>query len=121
MSGPFVNNHEGECPKAEWFRGCKQPRDPGMPERAWGAYLPGDEPHWQCAVTGEPCREEECPLEAPTDLLCPECFAAGYVARLTYNEVTERYACPECDWQGIEHDRISTWDAMREEKEVEHV
>ena len=119
MSGPFVNNDEGQCPKAEWFRGCKQPRDPGMPERAWGAYLPGDEPHWQCAVTGEPCDPESltCPLWHKTGLWCPECFSEGHIAKLFFHEGTEGLRCARCGWNGEEESRVEAWKELREDWE----
>ncbi len=77
------------CPHAKWNRGCKIPKDPGYPERAWGAYLPGDEPHWECRhkeKRGDPCPGEdewtECPLIVQTDRDCLECLEDGVVSKL---------------------------------------
>ena len=110
MSGPFVNNDEGQCPKAEWFRGCKQPRDPGMPERVWGAYLPGDEPGYNCSVTGNPCAGEvhfsECPRVVRAKKLCPVCFEEGRVAALKVDpeDPALPHWCPQCDnyWEDLQ-------------------
>lgn len=70
----------GECRHGVWFQGHKIPRSNGMPERAWGAYLPGDEPHWRCGHKwrrDDPCPLEwslECPLIQETLCLCPFCL-----------------------------------------------
>ena len=54
---------EPPCPLAYWSSGFKIPRSSGMPERSWGSYLPGDEPHWRCAETEEPCQSDLCPYK----------------------------------------------------------
>ena len=51
------------CHYQYWFEGMRQPRDPGMPERSWGCYLPGDEPGWMCGLLEDSCNESRCPLE----------------------------------------------------------
>lgn len=63
------------CKHLYWFKGCKQPRDLGMPEMMWGNYLPGDEPGYMCSLTGDFCSEdiEDCPLWKPSGKFCPQC------------------------------------------------
>lgn len=94
-----------ECRHAVWFRGHKIPRDPGYPERAWGAYLPGDEPHWQCGhkeKRGDPCPLEwslECPLIQETERLCPFCLADEEQSRVwtAREHLDEPVCCPVCN------------------------
>jgi hypothetical protein len=44
-----------DCPNRIWQKGCKIGKDPGMPEGSWGSYLPGDEPHFECSISGDYC------------------------------------------------------------------
>lgn len=52
-----------ECPYAVWNKGCKIPKSNYYPERAWGHYLPGDEPGWDCELLDGPCQPDNCPDE----------------------------------------------------------
>ncbi len=47
------------CQHRKFFKGCRVGRDAGMPEFMWGQYLNGDEPGYQCSLTGNPCPEDE--------------------------------------------------------------
>lgn len=49
------------CWHAYWSAGYPIPQSSGYPERAWGAYLPGDSPGWKCELTEDGCIPEECP------------------------------------------------------------
>ena len=66
------------CKHRYWFKGCKQPRDLGMPEMMWGNYLPGDEPGYMCKLENDYCSEdiEDCPLWKLTGMLCEVCESA---------------------------------------------
>lgn len=108
-----------ECRHAKWFKGHRIPASNGMPERAWGAYLPGDEPGWECGQTGEPCIPEslDCPLWHKTGLWCPDCFSRGHISKLFFNEASEGLHCPVCWWDGEEESRIEAWKELKEERE----
>jgi len=109
MGGSFKKRLDPEvCPYAKWNKGCRIPKDPGYPERAWGAYLPGDEPHWECnhkGKRGDPCPVEdedawmECPLVVRTERDCLECLEGGIVSNLWQNigEKGNPLYCPECE------------------------
>lgn len=104
MTHPLELDPE-ECQYAAWFKGCKIPRSDHYPERAWGAHLPGDEPHWKCAHKarrGDPCPLEwslECPLIEETQRLCPRCLADDEHSWLwtAREHPDEPLYCPKCN------------------------
>lgn len=51
------------CHYQYWFKGCKIPKSGYYPERAWGAYLKGDEPGWMCEILEDYCNDRDCPIE----------------------------------------------------------
>ncbi len=57
-----------DCNDAYWFTGCIIPRNGNYPERAWGTYLPGDEPGYMCRETEDYCSEHNCPKEDRDDV-----------------------------------------------------
>ena len=119
MQGPFIDNLEGDCVHSEWFPGCKQPKDNGIPERVWGCYLPGDEPGWYCKLSN--CcpggvHWAECPRIERSFQVCPLCLVEGQVATLKTDPENpdQPYWCPKCDsyWTGRDS-LMAKWGTIR--------
>ena len=121
MNGLFIDNTDGVCPHSVWFSGCKIHRSNSMPERTWGAYLPGDEPGWNCAKTGDACPGEmhwkECPRIERTLQICPICLIEGRAVNLRTDpeEPDQPHWCPECGSYWDDRDSLmEEWDTIRE-------
>lgn len=57
-----------DCPHSKFHKGYRSWGD-NIPMGAWGAYFPGDEPHYSCRLTQDNCVVDvdpaSCPLYEP--------------------------------------------------------
>lgn len=85
------------CPERSWVKGERvMVGDPGYPAMTWGSYLPGDEPHWECAIDGGYCDEDIDAYDCPRfELIEEECPLCGYSETFTDTVKGEGF-CYQC-------------------------